>query len=103
MISRSTTSTLSPAVLTATARLFTRHSLGAVPVDLKDAAPVSTLTDPAVRSLLDAAGQTGTEVVNPLGGAFVQGRVSDASCSRPRTALVLLPLIRQIVSRVRLG
>jgi len=64
--------------------LDTLRGLDAVLVDLQDAGVRFYTYESALRYLLEAAGQTGTEVVildrpNPLGGSFVQGSVSDAN------------------------
>ena len=62
----------------------TLGGLDAVIVDLQDAGVRFYTYEAAVRYLLDAAGETGPEVVildrpDPIGGSFVQGPVSDAN------------------------
>jgi uncharacterized protein YbbC (DUF1343 family)/CubicO group peptidase (beta-lactamase class C family) len=63
--------------------LETLRGLDAVLIDLEDAGVRFYTYETVVRYFLQAAGQTGTDVVildrpNPLGGGFVQGPVSDA-------------------------
>ena len=63
--------------------LDTLRSLDAVLIDLQDAGVRFYTYESVVRYFLEAAGQTGTEVIvldrpNPIGGSFVQGPVSDA-------------------------
>ena len=62
----------------------TLRGLDAVVVDLQDAGVRFYTYEAAIRYLLEAAGQTGTEVVildrpDPIGGSFVQGPVSDVN------------------------
>ena len=62
----------------------TLRGLDAVIVDLQDAGVRFYTYEAAVRYLLEAAGQTGTQIVildrpDPIGGSFVQGPVSDAN------------------------
>ncbi len=62
--------------------LETLRSLDAVLIDLQDAGVRFYTYETVVRYFLEAAGQTGTEIVvldrpNPLGGGFVQGPISD--------------------------
>jgi SSS family transporter len=62
--------------------LETLHSLDAVLIDLQDSGVRFYTYETVIRYFLEAAGQTGTEVVvldrpNPLGGGFVQGSISD--------------------------
>ena len=62
--------------------LETLRSLDAVLIDLQDAGVRFYTYETVVRYFLEAAGQTGTDIVvldrpDPLGGAFVQGPVSD--------------------------
>jgi uncharacterized protein YbbC (DUF1343 family)/CubicO group peptidase (beta-lactamase class C family) len=63
--------------------LETLRGLDAVLIDLQDAGVRFYTYETVVRYFLEAAGQTGTEIVvldrpNPLGGGFVQGPISDA-------------------------
>jgi len=63
--------------------LETLRGLDAVFVDLQDAGVRFYTYETVVRYFLEAAGRTGTDIVvldrpDPLGGAFVQGPVSDA-------------------------
>ncbi len=62
--------------------LETLRGLDAVLIDLEDAGVRFYTYETVVRYFLEAAGQTGTDMVildrpNPLGGGFVQGPVSD--------------------------
>jgi uncharacterized protein YbbC (DUF1343 family)/CubicO group peptidase (beta-lactamase class C family) len=62
--------------------LDTLRSLDAVVIDLQDAGVRFYTYEAVVRYFLEAAAQTGTEIVvldrpDPLGGSFVQGPVSD--------------------------
>ena len=59
------------------------RGLDAVLIDLADAGVRFYTYETVVRYFLEAAGQTGTEIIildrpNPLGGSFVQGPISDA-------------------------
>jgi SSS family transporter len=61
----------------------TLHSLDAVLIDLADAGVRFYTYETVVRYFLEAAGQTGTDIVvldrpDPLGGGLVQGPLSDA-------------------------
>jgi SSS family transporter len=63
--------------------LDTLRSLDAVLIDLQDAGVRFYTYETVVRYFLEAAGQTGTDVVvldrpNPIGGEFVQGPLSDS-------------------------
>jgi uncharacterized protein YbbC (DUF1343 family)/CubicO group peptidase (beta-lactamase class C family) len=63
--------------------LETLRGLDAVIIDLQDAGVRFYTYETIVRYFLEAAGQTGTDVVvldrpNPIGGSFVQGPVSDS-------------------------
>jgi uncharacterized protein YbbC (DUF1343 family) len=63
--------------------LETLRSLDAVIIDIQDAGVRFYTYETVVRYFLEAAGQTGTDIVlldrpDPLGGAFVQGPLSDA-------------------------
>jgi uncharacterized protein YbbC (DUF1343 family) len=63
--------------------LETLRGLDAVLIDLEDAGVRFYTYETVLRYFLEAAGQTGTDIVvldrpNPLGGSFVQGPVSDA-------------------------
>ncbi len=63
--------------------LDTLRSLDAVIVDLQDVGVRFYTYETVVRYFLEAAAQTGTEIVvldrpNPIGGSFVQGPLSDA-------------------------
>jgi SSS family transporter len=63
--------------------LETMRGLDAVLIDLQDAGVRFYTYETVVRYFLEAAGRTGTDIVvldrpDPLGGAFVQGPVSDA-------------------------
>jgi SSS family transporter len=63
--------------------LDTLRSLDAVVIDLQDAGVRFYTYETVVRYFLEAAGQTGTDVVvldrpNPVGGEFVQGPLSDS-------------------------
>ena len=58
------------------------RGLDAVVIDLQDAGVRFYTYETVVRYFLEAAGQTGTDIIvldrpNPLGGAFVQGPISD--------------------------
>ena len=63
--------------------LDTLRSLDAVLIDMQDAGVRFYTYETAVRYFLEAAGQTGTDVVlldrpDPVGGEFVQGPLSDS-------------------------